>query len=212
MLRMSFDKSFEHSEALLEAALAEFCAEGYQQASINTILQKAGMSKGQFYYHFGNKEGLYLALIEVLIARKVAFMQTVMQTTDFQQDIFGILKTQTRYGLAFGQAYPLINQFADSFLKEKGTAVYEKAMAIHNFEDNQMLNVLIEQAYAQGNFRADLPLAFVKKTIGYLFTHVTDLTDLSSTQEAENSLNYLISFMKNGLARIPDEPSSARND
>jgi TetR/AcrR family transcriptional regulator len=134
MLSMSFDKTFEHSEELLEAALQEFAAQGYQQASINTILQKAGMSKGQFYYHFGNKEKLYLALIDVLIARKVAFMQTVMQPTDFQQDIFGILKTQTLYGLAFGRAHPLIDQFANKFLKEKGTPIYEKAMEIHRFE------------------------------------------------------------------------------
>jgi TetR/AcrR family transcriptional regulator len=207
MLSMSFDKTFEHSEKLLEAALQEFAAQGYQQASINTILQKAGMSKGQFYYHFGNKEKLYLALIDVLIARKVAFMQTVMQPTDFQQDIFGILKTQTLYGLAFGRAHPLIDQFANKFLKEKGTPIYEKAMEIHRFEENQMLNMLIEQAYARGDFRADLPLPFVKKTIGYLFTHVTDLTNLSSTEDAENNLNYLIAFMKNGLARLPDTPS-----
>lgn len=204
---MGFDKSFEHSDALFETAVAEFCAQGYQQASINTILQKAGMSKGQFYYHFGNKEGLYLALIEVLIARKVAFMQSVMQPQDFQQDIFGLLKTQIAYGLAFAQENPLINEFGNSFLKEKGTPIYEKAMAIYNFEDSQMLHVMIEQAYANGDFREDLPLAFIKRTIGYLFTHVTDLTGLSSTADAEENLNYLISFMKTGLARNPDEAS-----
>jgi TetR/AcrR family transcriptional regulator len=201
---MSFDKSFEHSEALFETAVAEFCAQGYQQASINTILQNAGMSKGQFYYHFGNKEGLYLALIEVMIARKVAFMQTVMQPADFQQDIFGILKTQITYGLAFAREYPAIDQFANSFLKEKGTPIYDKAMTIHNFEENAMLHVMIEQAYANGDFREDLPLEFIKKTIGYLFTHITDLTGLSSTADAEGNLNYLITFMKTGLARNPD--------
>lgn len=201
---MSFDKSFEHSDALFETAVAEFCAQGYQQASINTILQKAGMSKGQFYYHFGNKEGLYLALIEVLIARKVAFMQSVMQPADFQQDIFGILKTQTMYAMAFAREYPAIDQFANSFLKEKGTPIYEKAMAIHNFEENQMLHVMIERAWANGDFREDLPLEFIKKTIGYLFTHVTDLTDLSSTADAADNLNYLITFMKSGLGRDPE--------
>ena len=203
MSRMGFDKSFEHSDALFETAVAEFCAEGYQQASINTILQKAGMSKGQFYYHFGNKEGLYLALIEVLIARKVAFMQSIMQPEDFQQDIFGLLKTQIAYGLAFARENPLINEFGNSFLQEKGTPIYEKAMAIYNFEDSQMLHVMIEQAWNNGDFREDLPLAFIKKTIGYLFTHVTDLTGLSSTTDAEENLNYLISFMKTGLARDP---------
>lgn len=201
---MSFDKSFEHSDALFETAVAEFCAQGYQQASINTILQKAGMSKGQFYYHFGNKEGLYLALIEVLIARKVAFMQSVMQPADFQQDIFGILKTQTMYAMAFAREYPAIDQFANSFLKEKGTPIYEKAMAIHNFEENQMLHGMIERAWANGDFREDLPLEFIKKTIGYLFTHVTDLTDLSSTADAADNLNYLITFMKSGLGRDPE--------
>lgn len=201
---MSFDKSFEHSDALFETAVAEFCAQGYQQASINTILQKAGMSKGQFYYHFGNKEGLYLALIEVLIARKVAFMQSVMQPADFQQDIFGILKTQTMYAMAFAREYPAIDQFANSFLKEKGTPIYEKAMAIHNFEENQMLHGMIERAWANGDFREDLPLEFIKKTIGYLFTHVTDLTDRSSTADAADNLNYLITFMKSGLGRDPE--------
>lgn len=201
---MSFDKSFEHSDALFETAVAEFCAQGYQQASINTILQKAGMSKGQFYYHFGNKEGLYLALIEVLIARKVAFMQSVMQPADFQQDIFGILKTQTMYAMAFAREYPAIDQFANSFLKEKGTPIYEKAIAIHNFEENQMLHGMIERAWANGDFREDLPLEFIKKTIGYLFTHVTDLTDLSSTADAADNLNYLITFMKSGLGRDPE--------
>lgn len=198
---MSFEKSFEHSDALLEAALEAFCTHGYEQASINVILEKAGMSKGQFYYHFGNKEGLYLALIDILIARKVAFLETVMQPDDFQQDIFGIFKTQILYGIAFAREYPLIDRFSESFLKEKGTPIYEKAIAIHNFEENQGLNQLIEQAYARGDFREDLPLSFIKKTIGYLFTHVAELTGLTSTGNAEENLNYLIEFMKTGLAR-----------
>lgn len=198
---MRFEKSFEHSDALLETALEAFSTHGYEQASINVILEKAGMSKGQFYYHFGNKEGLYLALIEILIARKAAFLETVMQPEEFQQDIFGVFKTQILYGIAFAREYPLIDCFSESFLKEKGTPIYEKVMAIHNFEENQGLNQLIEQAYAQGDFREDLPLSFIQKTIGYLFTHVADLTDLTNTNNAEENLNYLIDFMKSGLAR-----------
>ena len=52
---MSFAKTFEHKQKLLDAALAEFNEYGYEQASINRILAQAGMSKGQFYYHFKNK-------------------------------------------------------------------------------------------------------------------------------------------------------------
>ena len=70
-------------------------------------------------------------------------------------------------------------------------------------ENKAIVRSWVTEAWNNGDFREDLPLAFIKKTIGYLFTHVTDLTDLSSTTDAEENLNYLISFMKTGLARDP---------
>lgn len=198
---MSFDKKFDHSQELFEAALQEFIEKGYDQASINIILQKADMSKGQFYYHFKNKEGLYFALIDILIARKGTFLASVMQPEDFQADIFTIFQTQIRYGLAFARKYPAINQFAESFVREKGNDIYEKALRLYSFEDNQMINQLIESAYAKGEFREDIPLSFIKKAIGYLFTHVAELADLHEADTFEDNLNYLVQFMRSGLAR-----------
>jgi AcrR family transcriptional regulator len=198
---MSFDKEFEHSEKLFEAALEEFIDNGYQQASINAILGKAGMSKGQFYYHFKNKEGLYLALIDVMVERKKEFLDSVMNPEDFAQDIFGIFQTQIRYGMTFAREYPGISQFSESFLREKDTPIYEKALEIHNFEDNQAINALIERAYANGEFREDLPLDFVKGIIGYLFTHIPEMLELPTVTDFEDPMHHLVTFMKTGLAR-----------
>ena len=200
---MSFTKSFDHNEALYETAVAEFVAAGYEQASINTILKKAGMSKGQFYYHFKNKEDLYLALTDIMIERKKTFMTSVMKAEDLQQDIFSIFKTQIEYGIQFAQMYPEINAFSDSFLKEKGNPIYETAMTRHNFENNDAFNMMIAVAYEKGDFREELPLSFVQKTIGYLFTHIQDFTDLTDAEGAQEQLNYLVDFMRKGLAREP---------
>jgi AcrR family transcriptional regulator len=198
---MSFDKEFEHNEKLFEAALEEFISHGYEQASINTILDKAGMSKGQFYYHFKNKEGLYLALIDVMIEKKKEFLDSVMKPEDFAQDIFGIFQTQIRYGMAFAREYPGISQFSESFLREKGTPIYDKALEIHSFEDNDAIGTLIERAYTNGEFREDLPLDFVKGIIGYLFTHIPDMLELANVTDFEDPMTNLVAFMKNGLAR-----------
>lgn len=203
---MSFTKSFDHNEALYKTAVSEFVAAGYEQASINTILKKAGMSKGQFYYHFKNKEDLYLALTDIMIERKKAFMTSVMKLEDWQQDIFSIFKTQLEHGLQFAQLYPEINAFSDSFLKEKGNPIYETAMTRHNFENNDAINNMIAAAYEKGEFREELPLSFVQKTIGYLFTHVQDFTDLTNAKDAQEQLNYLVDFMRKGLAREPKPP------
>jgi AcrR family transcriptional regulator len=198
---MVFKTTFEHSEALIDAALKEFAAKGYEQASINTILKAAGMSKGQFYYHFENKERLYLALIGILIERKRTFLTSVMQPGDFQGDIFTIFETQLHYGMAFAQAYPVINRFAARFAQEQGSPIYEKALAIHNFEDNQAINQLIDAGIANGDFRQDLPASFIKKAVAYLFTHAADLADLGDPDEIETNMGHLIAFMKSGLAR-----------
>lgn len=198
---MGFDKSFEHREALFTAAIDEFVAQGYEQASINTILQNAGMSKGQFYYHFGNKEGLYLALIDVMIAEKREFLASVASPADYQQEIFGILQTQTRQGVAFARAHPDINRFSEAFLREKDNPIYERVLAIYDFENDAILNQLIDRAYHNGELRDDIPLPQMRKMMGYLFTHITDLVSLDDPEQYETQISYVIEMMKHGLAK-----------
>lgn len=198
-----FAKPFAHSRALLDAALAEFAAAGYEQASINTILAKAGMSKGQFYYHFGNKEGLYLALIDVLVAQKQAFLAQQMTPQDLHGDLFTIFKTQIKYSMMFARAYPAIHAFSQSFMREQGNAIYEKALAMYNFENNAGINSLIDAALQKGELRDDLPPAFIKKIIGHLFTHAAEFIPPGEPHEIEQSLTHLISVMKSGLGHSP---------
>jgi AcrR family transcriptional regulator len=46
-------------ERILEAAAKEFVAHGYEAASLNRILDEAGISKGAAYYYFDDKADLY---------------------------------------------------------------------------------------------------------------------------------------------------------
>lgn len=198
---MSFTKSFEHKQKLLDAALEEFNAYGYEQASINRILDKAGMSKGQFYYHFKNKEGLYFALMELGIEKKLEYFASLNLLENLPKDIFDLFKTQLRYGLAFAVEHPAIYELGQALLREKGNPIYEKVRAKHDFKENEVIGQLIEAAYARGEFREDFPLAFIKQMIGYLFNQVADFANLDDPAKMEQNLNYMIDFMRNGLAR-----------
>lgn len=53
--------------AILDAAMAEFSEHGYDNASTNRIVARAGISKGLLFHYFGNKEGLFLYLIDYTI-------------------------------------------------------------------------------------------------------------------------------------------------
>jgi TetR/AcrR family transcriptional regulator, regulator of cefoperazone and chloramphenicol sensitivity len=51
---------------ILQAALEVFAAEGYEGASTRTLAQRAGVNLPALQYYFGNKEGLYRAVIDQL--------------------------------------------------------------------------------------------------------------------------------------------------
>jgi AcrR family transcriptional regulator len=52
------------SASILAAAIAEFTEKGYAGARIDAIAAKSGANKRMIYHYFGDKDGLYLAVLE----------------------------------------------------------------------------------------------------------------------------------------------------
>jgi AcrR family transcriptional regulator len=49
-------------QELLDIALKLFATRGYDETSVNDVIEAAGLSKGAFYHHFSSKEDLMKAL------------------------------------------------------------------------------------------------------------------------------------------------------
>ena len=54
-------------EAVLECAKKEFLEKGYKDASLRTIAQEAGTSTSSIYTRFGDKEGLFSAIVAPVV-------------------------------------------------------------------------------------------------------------------------------------------------
>jgi AcrR family transcriptional regulator len=54
----------ERKREILEAATEVFSAKGYRVASVNDILERAGIARGTFYHYFNSKKDAFLELIE----------------------------------------------------------------------------------------------------------------------------------------------------
>ena len=59
-----FNLPEEKRERLLAAARAEFARTSYEEASVNRIIQAAGIPRGSFYMYFTDKEELFRYLME----------------------------------------------------------------------------------------------------------------------------------------------------
>lgn len=58
----------ERQQAILDVAADEFAEHGFDSASYNRIIERAGISKGSAYYYFEGKDDLYATVLETSLA------------------------------------------------------------------------------------------------------------------------------------------------
>lgn len=75
---------------LLEIAIAEFAAKGLEGASTRGIAAAAGTAMSSITYHYGGKEGLYLAAADYIAAQVCQEMAPVIDEIDLSGDIGAI--------------------------------------------------------------------------------------------------------------------------
>lgn len=98
MPRPRFDKlPVEKRERILEAAAKEFTAHGFEGASLNRILDEAGISKGAAYYYFDDKADLYATTVlhygrELLATSQ--FDADLLTAGNFWDALTGLYRTQ----------------------------------------------------------------------------------------------------------------------
>ena len=195
------EKSFEKRQELISAAAIEFSKKGYESASLNNILKEAGISKGTFYYHFKNKEDLYMYIIRIFINEKKKFLEENIKPEEFNKDIFELLGVFTKAGMKFANSNPHISNFSQSLIKEQNRKMYNKVLKDFGHEADDYMENLIEGAYAKGELREDLPKDFVKRLVAYLFTHIPDITHSDKVDDYGVAINNLVKFLKDGLGK-----------
>lgn len=79
--RRSAEESRETRRALLNAAMAEFSEKGMNGARIDDIAERAGVTKGAIYTHFGGREDLLVEACRSAI-RSLDLMRLSAEATD----------------------------------------------------------------------------------------------------------------------------------
>jgi AcrR family transcriptional regulator len=64
-------------ERILSAALQEFAANGFAGARVDAIARRAAINKRMLYHYFGDKEGLFRAVLRRKIAERQAWAESL---------------------------------------------------------------------------------------------------------------------------------------
>ncbi|MEZ4382369.1 MAG: TetR/AcrR family transcriptional regulator [Nannocystaceae bacterium] len=140
--------------AILEAAADEFARDGFDGASYNQIIARAGISKGAMYYYFDDKADLYLTTVGDVIERMFTAVGGLPDYDD-ARSFWAAIRDLSGRMIAFVAEEPRLPGLAKSLLAA-GPALAE-ALAAYIEQTRAFTAGLIAEGRALGAVRGDLP-------------------------------------------------------
>ena len=120
-----FDLKKEKQDRIINAALAVFAAGGYEHASTDDIVRKAGISKGLLFHYFISKLGLYTFLYDYSV--KYVTLEIKSSVTAEKQDYFALRKLMAFAKMQVMKNYPDMLLFIDTASRERDPEVASAA-------------------------------------------------------------------------------------
>lgn len=154
-------------EEVIDIAKQEFLENGFQKASLRIIATKANTTTGSIYTRFGDKEGLFTAIVEQTATELIAMF------TQIQKEFSQFSKEQQR---------DLVGEYTSSNLDNMIDFMYE-----------HFTNCKLLLEYAQGTKYEDFVNRFIEIEEDYTQKYISFLgCSISGNQKMDNDLIHMM--------------------
>lgn len=173
----------EKQTLIINTAMAEFVRGGYEKASMNTIVEKAGISKGSLFFYFKNKKQLFLYLFH--LCEEMVVDNTTASLENDTRDFLDRMKRIMRGNVNLIKQHPLVFAFMRTAKSENALEVVAEVAALTNTASEAVFKS-VYSAIDETLFKPeiDIPMAVftVKAT---LFQLIHDFLRSGETQTDE---------------------------
>lgn len=203
--RFNYKSNFGENNPLLtntklfDLALDEFVTNDFQHASLNDILKKADIAKSSFYYQYGDKLGLYLAMMDVIIQKKLKFFNERMNNVDLKADFFTVIRQLSKETMDFMFMDKRLYHFSNQMMYQDKELL---AVVIKYFpyDVNASFKPLLERAFKEKLINQKYPIEFVGRVLQVLLSNIDKLLDEHATAEkAYQTLNLVFDVLEKGI-------------
>jgi AcrR family transcriptional regulator len=147
----------EKRERLFEVAAQEFASRGFEQASLNRILEQAQMGKSSAYYYFEDKADLFCAVIEHARERLQLDDLTLDLAALTAQTFWSAVAAVAREQLVRSFEHPWLFRVLRGFARLSPTLWEREPLAGLLQQFSSLVMQLIKRGQELGVIRADLP-------------------------------------------------------
>ena len=152
-----FDKLDEPRKAsILAAAAEEFGERGFESASYNRIIERAGISKGAMYYYFADKDDLFRTVLDAALAQwfeEVGFPVGADDDASFWRACEAMYERSLRFVLRD----PRNAALCFGITKARAELADHPVVMQLNQRMHEWIDTLVKQGQAIGAVRADVP-------------------------------------------------------
>jgi AcrR family transcriptional regulator len=196
----------EKRQKIYEAAMDEFARHPFKQASINRVVEQAGIAKGSFYQYFQDKKDLYKYLIEEIYQMKIAYLTPSMKNP-FDMDCFTLIQELFRSGVRFAKNNPKLAKVAQHLLSNSEKDTYMEVMDEKKVEGIQIYKQILQMGVDKGDVRPDIHMDmaayFLFQLSNSLSGEFTDLFHQWGEDVLMERVDDMIGLLKHGIANQP---------
>jgi TetR/AcrR family transcriptional regulator len=145
----------EKQEKVFQAAVTEFASKGYRNASMNSLVKTAGISKGSLFQYFRTKHDLFDGIVEMAATRVKQYLKNVRDETA-EMGFFQRLDQLLRSGFTFIDHHPLLARVYFHLLQSGESPFGSDRILRLQRQGDVFLADLIRQAVERGELRQDL--------------------------------------------------------
>jgi AcrR family transcriptional regulator len=154
--------------SLLEVAVGEFIARGYDATSMEDLSRAAGITKSSFYHHFTGKEALLRAALERALSRLFSILDEPGATA-------GSPVERLRH-IVRGQVAVLTEDlpYVTLLLRVRGNTETERWALEQRRAFDSRVAAIVREAVEQGEVRADVDPALAARLLSGLVNSVVE--------------------------------------
>jgi len=192
-------------EEILDAAQHLFYAKGYDETSIQDIINAVGIAKGTFYHHFDSKQALLDHLIDRMFSQVLVPLEVLVnESTD--SAIEKLQKLYLDIGIWKAENKEFFYDLVKAFHRPENLTLRYTARSEACKRMTPLLTRIIKQGIGEGLFDTDYPddIAEVLLGMGTDLSHQTGelLLQVSSNPKAVEEIERVLELAEDSTERL----------
>lgn len=193
-------------ERIINTAIDEFAENNYYKANITNIIKKAEIASGSFYQYFDGKEDLYKYLIDIIVERKLKYLDQQALSHPEELSFFELLRKLYQSGIEFAKENPKLVSIGN-YMLNGNCPVCDEIIKDQKPQGEIFFRKLIEKAKEDNEIKKDVDPDFTAKFLTSINYSLGDFIykDDGLNDNIMETIDILLNIIENGIKDRKDE-------